>query len=793
MYSFYGGKQGRTYNLVQRYDQIYIDQTTLDIYSSSKLYKAGDRFTFESGIYLVLPQEGLQSFTLSQDDLKDDSKVAVIRGMVNEFQKGGAYTDANYGQYVIIDTILNRNHKDDDTNGIIYRRGFDYTQASAGNRPQKDDQTTATIDGVIYTVPAYYDYTIVNGKVSIGQFNENKWVAAWRKYILKPGGGAIYVGQIVGPQGDSPELVGQSWEDFLKHEGKISIEPISDTPGVEKDGNNWEYNDTIKFGHCTIKDDDGNVTGAYVSFDIPYNVFKVSAQSVDPYGKDSRTFKDEVSGVTQTVSPINATYDSSKKKWTYDGLIQKHDSTGNDAGHPFYWNYDIAIPSGIHGRDVEDIKKETAAETNAIAGKTVIEINEQVDVHDDSYVASDDQYINFYTRDYNTGADGVLSAPSGNWPYRVIKEIITNLKERTYYEWGLDAASVGDLYKFEGFRDIFAVCITAGNTSNDEPPELNNTGSSDYYTLGHMFSSGTSQWRVVNIPETAPPRSLDIDYYAGKNDLVSDTRCVDYLTLDDNGGLYVVYSDSEEPYYLSNINGIRTIYFNEDDGHLYIEYSNGSQVDFELKSVDSIELINQDDITKTQQFVVKYKGLQTESVSNALNSVLSVSRYGDNVIVLYSDPDYRDKIQQEGIQDVDYYLLPYQDEYNSYNSLVWVNLGPIGAQYHVQGQYSIDDLKPGGVIENGFTGELSDRAGWIITVVQDGVIALYAYDYNGTHIWPDDGTETHWYKIKDLDSNMVQPYLSVRLSAETRESGLVYEDDNLNENGLWFVVSGGHD
>ncbi len=25
--------------------------------------------------------------------------------MVHEFQKGGAYTEANYGQYVIIDTI----------------------------------------------------------------------------------------------------------------------------------------------------------------------------------------------------------------------------------------------------------------------------------------------------------------------------------------------------------------------------------------------------------------------------------------------------------------------------------------------------------------------------------------------------------------------------------------------------------------------------------------------------------------------------------------------------------------
>jgi len=45
--------------------------------------------------------------------LTDKEKVAKIKGMVNEFQKGGAYTDANYGEYVIIDTVLNENHRND--------------------------------------------------------------------------------------------------------------------------------------------------------------------------------------------------------------------------------------------------------------------------------------------------------------------------------------------------------------------------------------------------------------------------------------------------------------------------------------------------------------------------------------------------------------------------------------------------------------------------------------------------------------------------------------------------------
>lgn len=836
MYSFYGGKQGRTYNLVERYDQIYIDQTQLPQFSSGTSYEVGSRFTFESRIYLVLPQDDQGSaVTITTDDLTDDSKVIQIKGMVNEFQKGGAYTDANYGQYVIIDTILNQNHKNDDINGIIYRRGFDYTEPVVSyHRPQKTDQEQRTIvdtiDGQEYTytgrLNVYHDYKLRlenNQPVPDDQgFNDDRWVAAWRKYVLKPGGGAIYVGQIVGPQGDTPEIRGVSWEEFVDINAEAGdqvthgIVTMTDTPGwSEQNG----YVDSIKTGYCNIKDKDGQVIGAYISFDIPKTVFKVSAQSVDPYGDTPRNHYDIASGQTdQNISIVQGIeHQTDSKIWKYEGLIHQHTESGVEAGHPFYYNFDIAVPNGIHGQDVEQITKETVSQINAKLPAQDRIVIDQSDVHSDDYVAEDDEYISYYTRHYNNSAAGDVSVPLGRWPYRVIKTITTNLKQRIYFDnWG-QMANVGDLIQLIEQDNIMAVCIQSGLTAQRQIFDFN----PDDYRLGDQIRFNRSLWRVVKIPYTAPATSLQVDYTAGKNE-TQNIRVVDYLSVDDLGNLYVTYSDSDTPYYLSTLGSIRDIQLTNEgfvityqDGYtepfkikqidtislensqFRVSYTNSDENPYiaQVKQIDNIIFENEDNINQQQRFKVNYKGIESQYISGSMNSVLSVARYGDNVIVLYSDPIYRNNLRNNGVENQDYYLLPYEDEHQSYSSLVWQNLGPLGAQYHVQGEYTIADLRPGGQLENGFTGTLADRAGWIVSVTEEGVKSLYAFDYNddSQHQWPD-RTPTKWYKLKDLDASMMDPSVSIRLSAINRSNpSLKYQEDNLNQNGLWFVITGGHD
>ena len=806
MYSFYGGKQGRTYNLVERYDQIYIDQTQLPQFSSGTSYEVGSRFTFESRIYLVLPQDDQGSaVTITTDDLTDDSKVIQIKGMVNEFQKGGAYTDANYGQYVIIDTILNQNHKNDDINGIIYRRGFDYTEPVVSyHRPQKTDQEQRTItdkiDGQDYTytgrLNVYHDYKLrLENNVAVPDdqgFNDDRWVAAWRKYVLKPGGGAIYVGQIVGPQGDTPEIRGVSWEEFVDINAEAGdqvthgIVTMTDTPGwSEQNG----YVDSIKTGYCNIKDKDGQVIGAYISFDIPKTVFKVSAQSVDPYGDTPRNHYDIASGQTdQNISITQGIeHQTDSKIWKYEGLIHQHTESGVEAGHPFYYNFDIAVPNGIHGQDVEQITKETVSQINAklpVQDRIVID---QSDVHSDNYIAEDDEYINYYTRHYNNSAAGNVSVPLGRWPYRVIKSITENLKQRTYFSnWG-EQAVVGDLYILDESNDIMAICIEAGET-DDEADFIANYQTSP--NLGNEIRSGAALWRVVKIPSAAAAASLQVDYTAGKNE-TQRIRLLDYLTVDNLGNLYAAYSDSPQLHYLTTLGSINNVYL--DDSTLTIEYQTGLTETFQVKQINRVFLENENNIQLSQRWVIDYKGIDPEYISDSLNSVLAIDRQGDNVIILYSDPVYRQQIANNGIVDVDYYLKDYTDKKGHiYRNLIWKNLGPLGAQYHVQGEYTLADLRPGGQLANGFTGALADRAGWIVSIVDNNIRSLYAYDYHQTHTW-EDSTVSNWYKLKDMDSGLVDPTVVNRVSAQTQNEGLRYQEDNLNTNGLWFVVTGGHD
>lgn len=858
MYSFYGGKQGRTYNLVERYDQIYIDQTQLPQFSSGTSYEVGSRFTFESRIYLVLPQDDQGSaVTITTDDLTDDSKVIQIKGMVNEFQKGGAYTDANYGQYVIIDTILNQNHKNDDINGIIYRRGFDYTEPVISyHRPQKTDQEqrtiTDTINGQEYTYTGrlniYHDYKLRlenNQPVPDDQgFNDDRWVASWRKYVLKPGGGAIYVGQIVGPQGDTPEIRGVSWEDFVDINEQAGdqvthgIVTMTDTPGwSEQNG----YVDSIKTGYCNIKDKDGQVIGAYISFDIPKTVFKVSAQSVDPYGDTPRDHYDIASGQTdQDISIVQGIeHQTDSKIWKYEGLIHQHTESGVEAGHPFYYNFDIAVPSGIHGQDVEQITKETVSQINAKLPAQDRIVIDQNDVHSDDYIAEDDEYISYYTRHYNNSAEGNVSAPLGRWPYRVIKTITTNLKQRAYFNNWEGPAVVGNLYILDESNDIMAICIgidvnTIGTTGSETDFIADYQASPK---LGTEIRSGETLWRVVKIPSAAAAASLQVDYTAGKNETLGngeegEFRLLDYLTVDDLGNLYAVYSDSDTPYYLSTLGSIRDIQLTNEgfvityqDGYtepfkikqidtislensqFRITYTNSDENPYtaQVKQIDNIIFENEDDITKQQKFKVNYKGIESQDLTNSLNRILAIQRVGDNIAVLYSDPNYRASIENDPSthEGIDYYKLGWTDPvtgkvYPENKPLVWVNLNSsLVSQYHIQGEYTLSDLKGDTTaadftidLSKGFTGELVERAGWLVTVEDtQGNRFIYAFDYNDDINNPShrlyDGTLSCWYEVMSLAASAIDPNLTVVMSEN--------QPATLKNNGLWLVVSYGHD
>ena len=171
-----------------------------------------------------------------------------------------------------------------------------------------------------------------------------------------------------------------------------------------------------------------------------------------------------------------------------------------------------------------------------------------------------------------------------------------------------------------------------------------------------------------------------------------------------------------------------------------------------------------------------------------MNLVTAIGRKGDNILVLYSDPDVR-----HNIDDAHKEIIPSWTDPNTgitYENLEWYNFGQLGAQYHVQGEYTYDDIKEGGDLENGFTGDLADRAGWLITITDSqNNKHIYAYDYNGgiyTIGESGDTFESNWYEIMNLQASSIDPSLSVVID-DTEPVGV------LLDNMLWFVESYGHD
>ena len=271
-----------------------------------------------------------------------------------------------------------------------------------------------------------------------------------------------------------------------------------------------------------------------------------------------------------------------------------------------------------------------------------------------------------------------------------------------------------------------------------------------------------------------------IDYKAGQNTQFNNKlRNIDYITTDVQGNLYVKYSDLPDKFF---------------------------KLTYDLKWLEEIKLENQNDITQRQNFIAIYKNGNKESVSNYINTILAIEMQGDNIIALYSDPEYRTAFEnrQDTVLNKDYFKLSWTDPVTGvfYPSLTWINLTFSKGAYHIQGEYTYSDLKGDTSaqdfsidLSNGFGGAgLDARMGWLVTVQDGSTKRIYAFDYNdfdleGIHTFPD-GTKTHWYEIFSLAVNEIDPKWSIMIAPLEEEASV---KTNLNEDGLWFVTYPGHD
>ena len=312
MESFYGGRQGASFVIVKRFDGIDIPETSADAFA--KKYAAIN----EQDVYLTLDGENLiyrdadnqddyswkvvelkgQEVSAKQVSTGDMSTITLpnlkLEGMVQCFKKGGETTsEVGYGEYVIIDTMLNLADDTNNDNGKVFRRGMNYDS---------------------------------------------------------PLGGAEYIGQIVGPKGDTPTLEMGTIEEIQPEPHQIreyTVDNGSLVPGDENDDITYAWSDV----YVNI-DEEGNFkkyVGAMIGFKFPYLVPEFTTDKRSAYYQEG----DEIPADKEVGDILDDNFDL---------LVDNGEDTPDrepdhgDTGHPFYRKWKMSIPKGVKGDSVSQFE-----------------------------------------------------------------------------------------------------------------------------------------------------------------------------------------------------------------------------------------------------------------------------------------------------------------------------------------------------------------------------------------------------------------------------------------------------
>lgn len=381
MNSFYGGKEGRTYHIVKRYN--------------------------------------------------------TIEEMVNNFAKGAAYPDVSYGQYVIIDTVS----KNDINNGRLYRRGINYSQS-----------------------PNYTDYE-------------------------HPGAGAIYIGQIVGPDGKVPKLsfVDISYiEDHQSEEKDIISFDGDRKDAVELDENNQIQENPIQIGYVNeFNEEEGKYEGK-IGIDIPKSVVKIDAQIVSSSNgsktiqhSDIANNKDTFTVAQAAANPLHQ--HSSSIEAVEDGIN--------------YYDYKLAIPIPDNFNIIDNRQQDNRYDAygkvitpfhyylkyKTVENKQLVEPLLETDIEVPVKMGWTGDLINYTT---NKGKTVDIFNPNGQFhlyawlkdkgdqeqtKFSSVQDAINYLNQSSIYQYGIRIPTNNNLYDLTQAGWLIAVQIYQEGSGSDYP------------------------------------------------------------------------------------------------------------------------------------------------------------------------------------------------------------------------------------------------------------------------------------------------------------------------------------
>lgn len=593
MNSFYGGRQGASFVIVKRFDGIDIPLDTTSPTYRFKEYAYDKDYNNGTGGFIVLDggliEKDEKSYLVFDEwkahKLDGESvtykgqtatfPIELAEGMIQCFSQGGVTTDVvNYGEYVIIDTL----DKNSPENGKIFRRGLNYDYNAATN----------------------------------------------------PYAGGEYIGQIVGPRGDSPEVYVDDFSDIVAEGGPAELKYNMSNGGVISgietlkinkdeatgeetvDENGSVFNDSIKYTWVNIKDEFGSVTGCKIGFVFPHLSLIVTGKSVDPYYNRSHSTSANFENVN---------------------LAKRIDS----GKHPYYAQWHISIPKGIKGdmstglKVVNGYAKSGAAYySNVACTNKVGNLNSEVQVNFSNY------------KDSHTTSMPITD-PNNSSVTRYVKNADIHRKVLIYKETNFDRVATGDYeYIFIGdYNMIEEVSLSEDGIltvsyNHDDAKELEHPirwidemQVSDNGTLKVVYNTKTNNvqdtdvfnqiltW--INSITLDNDGNFAIKYNNDKPDFNAVIKWVENITFNDNGNFALTFNTDKNnvPSLTKNIKWVKNVTF-EDDGDFELTFNNGdAAVTKNIKWVNDVTL---DD-----------KGNFKLTFNNNDNPVIKVIKWVDNV------------------------------------------------------------------------------------------------------------------------------------------------------------------
>lgn len=248
-----------------------------------------------------------------------------VAEMRSKFALGPNYTDCWYGEFCIIDC----DNKNDKTNGQIYQRGLDY-QA-------KDDKGNQT-GGAIYVGQVvgpssgtpYFQLASLQTIQGLAQAASGNDYTSYKRYptgidesVIGPDGKPLGIYKTNTDSGEDGKNL------FVDAFGDSETEKQSLVPGKYQDSEgNIKYNDTIKYSWLNLRLDNADADSwFYVGFEIPYLITDYSIHMTSPYDANGNILTDATE-----VSRID------------------------NGEHPFYSHWDLGIPKGVKGDTIRNLR-----------------------------------------------------------------------------------------------------------------------------------------------------------------------------------------------------------------------------------------------------------------------------------------------------------------------------------------------------------------------------------------------------------------------------------------------------